>query len=212
MKKLTVIDLDGTLYDGSTLKQLYRFAMVKSFKRIDVVTIMQLLWQNLLSLIGIKTHREAKHALMLRLEMVFDEKDFENFAMSLTDKLNNQVLSIMKKKREENHFIVLSTASPEAYCMPLAAMLSFDACHATPTTLRLDDYVENRSRNKTTRLKQLIDTKHLTIDTVLTDHHDDLPLIEMNREGLNIIVNPSKETEGILKLSDLNFRIITSSK
>ncbi len=58
----------------------------------------------------------------------------------------------------------------------------------------------------------MIDTKHLTIDTVLTDHHDDLPLIEMNREGLNIIVNPSKETEGILKLSDLNFRIITSSK
>ena len=60
---------------------------------------------------------------------------------------------------------------------------------------------ECRGERKKSRVEEYLDTEKLTLEAVITDHSDDIPLIKacLNRGGKVTLVSPDKKTTDKLK-------------
>lgn len=190
-RKIAVFDLDGTLYAGPSLRHFFLFGAKRLARRGRVVEAAQILlrfaaWK----FAGIISHASMKHANCRLLEKRLTRADVEQFIDSMDARINPQVNTLLDFCRAEGYLTVLATASPAFYCEPLAQRYGFDLCTSTSTSPRRSDYVENRGRAKLDGIMELPGQ----LDIVVTDHHDDLPLLLANGGGTNYLVNPSAET------------------
>lgn len=197
--KIAVFDLDGTLYRGASFRKYLFWASSKLFKRGLYFKSFMLMWRFALSKAGVVSHKRMKHRNSLLLEHILSEADNQDFTDILLHGLNREVLGFMHRLQGEGYLTVLSTASPESYCRLLGERLGFDVCQATPEAPSHEsDYVENRGMRKLEKVRILESQTGKALDIVVTDHHDDLPLLEANVQGKNYLVAPSRETSKIV--------------
>lgn len=190
-RKIAVFDLDGTLYDGPSLRHFFLFGARTLARRGRVGQAASILfrfaawkWGHLMS------HADMKHANCRLLEENLTRADVARFVEGMDSRINPQVLNLLDHCRAEGYLTVLSTASPACYCEPLAARYGFDLCSSTTTTERREDYTENRGTRKLESIMAVAGR----LAMVVTDHSDDLPLLAANTDGVNYLVNPSAET------------------
>ncbi|MDE6397005.1 MAG: haloacid dehalogenase-like hydrolase [Muribaculaceae bacterium] len=189
LKPLTVVDLDGTLVDGNTLHEYIKagFAEASPGNKISLAIL----------------------AVLRRLRLI-SHKRMKFSALSLitpTDKLKNRFLSNIKLRPEvksiieDKDAVLLATAAPDVY----APWIWHGAYVATPTKNN-PNREECRGENKVRAITKGIENQPYYIDTVITDHHDDLPLMKVAREV--ILVHPSATTIAAAKMAGINPVII----
>ena len=143
------------------------------------------------------------------------EEDLRGFAESLKSCLRPEVMTLIKDFMQEGGVVVLATAAPAVYALPFAGILGIPYCEATqysgssaPST---SDFEECRGDVKRMRVERLARGRNLRIECVLTDHHEDLPLLSLpNIE--RILVTPSSHTESVVRGEGLDYHVIGNEK
>lgn len=190
-RKIAIFDLDGTLYDGPSLRHFFLFGvgcLVRKRRLVEAAKILTRFaaWK----FAGIISHADMKYANCLVLEKYLTPADIERFVDNMESRINPKVHTLLDFCRAEGYLTVLATASPAFYCEPFSSRCGFDLCSSTPTTPARADYIENRGNEKLRTILEL--PGELSI--VVTDHSDDLPLLKANTTGTNYLVDPSAKT------------------
>jgi phosphoserine phosphatase len=123
--------------------------------------------------------------------------------------------SIYSKKRELNilndetfHIKILATAAPTCYANIIAKKEHFDICLGTDfLDSNFNSTFENSKKTKKENVINFLKDKKLNeIDTLVTDHIDDLPLMKLAKR--TIIIKPSENLLNQLKQFSISFEVI----
>lgn len=187
MKSATVIDLDGTLTSVNT----FTFFVKENIFRHPLIILPVLLRK-----LRMISHARAKQMIIKRH---FSELEIERFVTNLTPYIRTDLLN-----RFNDTSLVISTAAPELYVKVLAEKLSINYYTATPTGGK-----ENKGEIKFKNTIVLLQDNNLKLKNVVTDHHDDLPLLKYNDTGYNFLIGPSKETTTELDRQCVEYTVLT---
>ena len=187
------IDLDGTLLDTNTFVDYTRYAVKACLSkgRLDIAANM--LWHIALRRLRLTSHSTMKRHLLHASASIMTADRLEDFTQQLAAMANEKVVELCNRLRKERVYLCLATAAPDNYATLVARHFGFDHCIATPADATAPDWAENRAERKLHTLQQHLDQYHLTLQTVVTDHHDDLPLLTACT-GTRYLVNPSAQT------------------
>ncbi|MEC3907307.1 hypothetical protein VOI54_09785 [Tamlana sp. 2201CG12-4] len=130
--------------------------------------------------------------------------DYKTFVSSIANKKRD--ISIIK---EERFFIrILATGAPSCYANIIANIEKFDICISTDfPEFNFNDRFDNvKTVKRDNVLKYLRDFDVEQIDTFITDHIDDLPLMKISKQ--NLIVCPSEVLINQLKQNSISFEVM----
>ena len=187
-----VIDLDGTLIDCNSFTAFVKhlFAQLPE-ARLNIFSIV------LLRKLRLITHLEAKRRIVSIAQKHLQKVDIDKFI----DKLSTHLRPALQRRIDAADRVILATAAPEIYVIPLARRLGINEVTATQA-----DGAESRG---TVKLRN-VEKAGVTFDrdtVVITDHYDDLPLLQRNTAGHNILINPSSTTLMHLKMAGISFTV-----
>lgn len=155
-------------------------------------------------MLALSTRIYASHAKMkYRLLQVISNRndiDYNYFVTLINSKKRN--LSVLK----ENFDIkILATAAPYCYARIIADNEKFDVCIATHMpTIKFNKEFENSKEVKKDNILKFLESKRpYQIDTVVTDHIDDLSILKLASRKL--IVNPSEYFRQTLKKASISY-------
>ncbi|WP_242132716.1 haloacid dehalogenase-like hydrolase [Aestuariivivens marinum] len=200
--RVLVVDLDGTLYATNTFRQFIKYVWIRSIMNVDIILSFQVLFLIIMRLIRIIGHAELKFYFLsfIANRSYIDKSDFVS---SLCIYKRN----IMVLQSQKYNLKVLATAAPEIYSRIIAKEQGFDVCIATknPNSRYHKEY-ENSKENKKENVLSYLKTKGLdSVDLLITDHVDDLPLIKISKR--NIIVNPNIRFEKMLQALEIDYKV-----
>ena len=204
MSKVIVVDLDGTLVNVNTFHKWMIFLFKKSLSHnlLDSIKILKIIS---LRLVKLNTHKQMKYRILQISENTRYKNYIDEFVNELETYINNEVLEYTK---ENNTITILATAAPALYAESIANKYAFTYCLATPET-STKKWFENIKERKRESLEKLLNVEQLTkVDIVLSDHHDDIPIMEMAESVF--LVNASLDTKAILKKDGLDYLIISN--
>lgn len=201
MRKALAIDLDGTLLSTNTFRDYLSFCGRAAVHRFRFDMALGIAWWVILRKLRLISHSSMK-AHTLRLTAVFMQRNgqIDLFVERELLLLNTRVQQFMEQYRNRGHMLILCTAAPAIYAHPIAENLHIDFCCATPlpSEIVIGQWCENVGQNKVQSLSRMLKVHKAELDVVITDHHDDLPLLDYN-EGSNFVVAPSAKTLQLLK-------------
>jgi len=192
-KQITVIDLDGTFVSVNTFHHWMKFVLITSVKKRHFKHTLRILQTALLRLQKKITHAQMKYAILQCSEEIIHPDEIKVFVTSLKPYVNSRLHKVVTERTDR---VILATAAPKIYADLLGERYGFDHCIATPGTQN-NPWEENLKEKKRDNLFALLDRLNLEhrIDRFYTDHHDDLPLMEIANEVT--LVNPSPKTKTI---------------
>lgn len=201
--KVLVVDLDGTLFKINTFHYFIRYLLLYSINKFNIILLFKIAGVIVFRILKIITHAKMKYFIL-------------NTISAKTDINYNQFVNkISFKKREidllkDNSFDVkiLATAAPLCYAGIIAENEGFHICLGTnfPVT-RFNNEFENIKEIKKNRVVNYLAKEGVSeIDTFITDHIDDLPLMKIAKQ--NTIVAPSNYLKALLKKNQISFREI----
>lgn len=195
-KKLVVVDLDGTLLRGNSLHiyiicgihALWRRKKLPKLARLAAVLTLR--WLRLIS------HRQMKWAA-LKLIPTDDTLLQDEFRKRTDKSLNTDVKEMLDQYRANGCSILLATAAADTY-VPLI-------WHGEMLATRIADnpeHAELRGTAKRDAVLRYAASRGMTLQAVITDHSDDLPLL-MAGAAENIVVCPDAATQMAIGLSNI---------
>lgn len=193
MRKAVVVDLDGTLVRINTFKVYIEYVCKVALKngRIDICA--QLIWNVLLRKFRWIAHEVMKYHILRATDRLMTRKRLESLVDRLLLSINSDVVNLCYKYREEGYFILLSTAAPENYASILSKRLFLDGVCATAIPNKRMKWKENVRNVKCKNTINYLKDKDLSLDILITDHYDDIPLLNIHKER-NILMKPNKKT------------------
>lgn len=207
MQKAVVIDLDGTLLTINTFKSYILFVSKLACRkgRLDIAFALAFC-------VGLRkcrliSHEKMKCHILKHSEHFMNRKHLNDFVDSILPLQNEKVYECALAYRKQGFFLCLSTAAPFSYASLIAERMSFDSVCATPMPSLIQDWRENvREIKRKNTLKQL-EEHHLTLEILMTDHYDDMPLLKENKEK-NILINPSDKTLRIINQHHIVYTLL----
>ncbi len=193
VRKLVVVDLDECLCTINTFRYWLLFSYLYLF--------FSLRWQSFFQFNRIVYQRfrgnidriAMKRGILLLTENI-PQIFIKIFCSFLTLFVNKALLQSLNRFDGEVD-VVLSTAAPICYVRHFVSHFNFTRFFSTPSVF-CDTWVENMGTVKLDSIK-----KHygddVVIDTVFTDHFDDLPLLCSATHS--ILVRPTEETVSRLR-------------
>lgn len=203
MSKAVVVDFDLTLVKVNSFELFYKKLFVYGVTNLKVKLIAFLVFQIILRKTKLISHSELKRSVLIFLKNR-DYKSFvDNFAIELNTKISDSVLSCITTYKNSGYNIYLCTAAPSLYISPFIRFCKFifDGVISTPFPQKNGGWVENIRECKRNSILSLLEKKGDMLSIVITDHKDDIPLLQIDKEK-NILVNPDKET--LLELAAIN--------
>ena len=116
-----------------------------------------------------------------------ESKELQKYDLLTED----EYVAIMEKLPKDNQ--ALENDNPDKFIAKMGAEAIYDLLaeldlDSLANTLRDRAYKENSQQRKTEALKRLLQVHKADLDVVITDHSDDLPLLNFNTTGRNIVV------------------------
>lgn len=202
-KKVLVFDLDGTLYEINTFHHFIKYVLRLSIKSFKFLLIIRILFFLSLRLIKLISHKKLKY-LILKLTYKRPDIDLEFFV----DKIEKYKKTFPFLEKDTFELKILATAAPDCYAKIIADRNRFDTCIATEflgPEYKL--FSENSKEEKLKRVLNYLDNFELKkVDTFVTDHIDDLPLLKVSLN--NFIINPSEDFKRELTSHDIKYTAI----
>lgn len=207
MREGAVIDLDGTLLEVNSFKEYVLFAVKETMKafRLDLMAVT--LFYVAARLLRLIPHATMKYRLLLLLDSFMSGERIARLVDILLQRLNVALYEEIKVWQRDGYFVCLATAAPECYAGAIAARLNLDACCATSSPMKVTwEWHENMGEHKLLAVQALFAEKEILLRRVVTDHGDDMPLLEANRAGDNILVAPSAQFQKTLEHHGVVYR------
>ncbi|MDO5970606.1 hypothetical protein Q4Q35_12385 [Flavivirga aquimarina] len=200
-KKALVVDLDGTLFTINTFHYFIKYLIEFCVKRIKIILLVKLCFA-ISSRIYV-SHKKMKYNV-LRLLKNRNDINYEAF-----------VKSISSKKKDIPHLQdtifnvkILATAAPSCYANIIAKNEGLVCLGTDFPYAKFDQTFENSKVNKKENVLKYLESQNIyEVDTFITDHIDDFPLIKIARS--NILVNPHEELLNMLKQNSISFEVIS---
>lgn len=195
--KLMAIDLDGTLLRGNTLRIYMRCGLGQMWRRHHYGRMLRALWLIALRRLRLIHHTTMKFGVIHMIDP--DDPVLRRQFVQRVDRLRNpQVRTVMSEWCQAGGVVVLATAAADVYVPwiwsgPFLATKTYD----NPR------HIEMRGPNKAHAVSCFARDHGLQLWIVVTDHIDDLPLMEQAADGV-ILVNADRKTIGIVKRLALN--------
>lgn len=195
-----IVDLDGTLLNVNSFRRfvvwLWKRLITDGHLSAAVRVAMEVLRRKL----RLCSHAEAKKRIMAVARHYLSEGDMAYFGHGLCRFVRPEVKAFIDERKQAR--TVLATAAPEDYAKAVAAECGFDFLLASRAETE-----ECKGGEKLRRIKALCEYNGLHIRNVMTDHHDDLPLLKL--PGVeNVLVDPSVETIKILNNQSIKYIIL----
>lgn len=130
--------------------------------------------------------------------------DYQKFVSSILLKKRN--IEVLNDKSFD--IKILATAAPLCYAELIAKNEKLDVCLGTNFPVsEFDSEFENIKESKKKNLINYLQRMGVTkIDTFITDHMDDMPIIKIAKR--NIIVSPKNEFKEILLQNNISYETI----
>lgn len=200
-KKLVVVDLDGTLLRGNSLHIYIMCGIRALWRRKSLPKLSRLAAVIALRRLRLISHRQMKWTA-LRLIPADDYLLQEDFRKRADKSLNANVNELLNQYRANGCSILLATAAADTY-VPLI-------WHGDMLATRIADNPEHAEMRGTAKRDAVLrySARHgMTLQAVITDHSDDLPLL-MAGAAENIVVSPDAATQMAIGLSDIKVRFL----
>lgn len=189
MKKIVVVDLDGCLCTINSFRFWMFFSLLFLLFSLHWVRCYKFNAYIVLRVIGKSDRVRMKRDIL----SVTEDMPFfviKLFCRFLYQFINHNVLSEVRKYKKLHVPVVLSTAAPACYVDVFAEKLGFSHVFSTQSVFGIS-WKENIGNEKWESISAYYG-KEVIVDCVITDHHDDLPLLM--RAKKRILVRPSKVT------------------
>ena len=190
MKPAIIIDLDGTLLRTNTFSDYILYSCCQSlrFFRLDLVFLLLLF--SLLRKLRIISHARMKYHILRHTTTFMQQQNrLQSFVTKELSHENPTVISHFHHYTSQSYLTVLATAAPSLYAELIASHYHFDHCLATPpATIPYTEWRENKCQEKLHNVQKTLTSANAEISVVITDHFDDQPLLDANREGRNIVL------------------------
>lgn len=184
--QLAVVDLDGTLIAGSSLKVCALSALAYRLRSRRLREAAGILWALSMYALKIYSHRRMKWAVLDRMP---DDAEFRRrFTEKIHAMVRPQVKALLDDWRGRGCRILLATASPDVYVRWL-----WDGPFVATPYRNNPGRRECRGRDKLTAVNRYAAENGLKLYAVVTDHHDDLALLTQP-VPVRILVSPSART------------------
>lgn len=197
--KSIIVDLDGTLYCGNTLHRYLLTAFTESLAYGHFGTVARITCAYLLRGLRISSHHTFKQRALNAAG--HNAKLLETFAKKARPNLNTRLINYIKQREKDGDFVLLATAAADFYVSKL--------WNGPMVCSYFDDKNELHECRGEVKLKAVLNQLKAKgidqIDTVVTDHYDDLPLLQAAKN--RILVNPSTYTQSTLRIANIEFRI-----
>lgn len=196
-KKALVVDLDGTLFTINTFHYFIKYLIKFSIKRIKISLFIKLCFTIISRFYA--SHGKMKYDI-LKLLKNRNDINYEAFVNSISSKKR-----VIPQLRDTIFNVkILATAAPSCYANIIAKNEGLVCLGTDFPNTRFNQTFENSKINKKENVfKYLKEQNIYEIDTFVTDHIDDLPLIKVAEN--NIIVKPRKELINTLKQNSISF-------
>lgn len=182
-RKVTVVDLDGTLVQGNTLHLYLRAALRCLWWRRPLVAL------RVAALMAARAVRLIPHSTMkYGAARAVGAHPAVIARLKQTAHLNPQVLKLIEERKAMGDTVLLATAAFTFYAREL-----WDG-DLVGSDLAAGPEDECRGEHKAAAVTDYLRQHRATLSCVITDHHDDLPLLRLNPAGPNYLINPSKKT------------------
>lgn len=199
-QKLVAVDLDGTLIRGNSLRVYMTCALRDSLRRHRPWLTIRLGAVITLRALRLCSHRHMKWRV---LELGGKSPALrDDFARHIRSLMRADVDALLKARADEGCRIVLATAAADMY-IPWFWSGEFLAT-ATDGNPAHD---ECRGTRKLKAVAAYAAANGLTLDTVITDHHDDLALLASGAPH-RILVNPSSRTLAAVNMAGIHIDTI----
>lgn len=185
-------------------------AFIYSLKSFQLCIALHLIYAMTLRLIHIIPHHEMKRIILNATRDKIPDDELSIFAQRLTNSINGTVADICQRAHSNGHATILATAAPAIYADKIASISGFDYCIATqiPTDKNWKEY---SGHVKCREVEKIIKDKGYILSCVITDHSDDIPLMELCKKngGKTILVSPQKATIEAAQTAEIDFILIT---
>ena len=198
--KALVLDLDGTLYSINTFHYFIRYILWQSLIRFKLILFINISTPLLLRILRVISHSKMKYIVLrtIRDRTDIDYNDFTSNIKKFRRKLNFG-------DHRQFDLKILATAAPDCYSSIIAKENDIGICCATnfPQRDHSKNFENIREVKKANVMKILNSYKVDQIDTLVTDHIDDLPLMKVSKHV--IIINPTSDLEKELSNQGIAF-------
>lgn len=184
---LCVVDLDGTYIKGNSLKIYSLCGLKYCAKHLHLSAFLKVL-----ALIVLRKFRLISHETM-KFDIFKNFKRYPGICNQFTKiavkQINPKVEEIINTCKFKGYRVLLATAAPDFY---VEKIWSGDFV----ATQYSEDKINTECKGYI-KLKQVNDwcsVNNCNMKIVMTDHLDDVPLLCANSNGINILVNPNKNT------------------
>lgn len=194
MRKALAIDLDGTLLSTNTFRDYLSYCGSAALHHFRFGICLSILWWVILRKLRLISHSRMKEVLLDRTAAFMTQQGrLDNFVEKEMTYLDTRVQQIMEPYRNRGYLLILSTAAPAFYAHSIAEFLHIDLCCGTPlpSEVVIGKWQECVGEHKVVALTRLLQVHKAELDVVITDHSDDLPLLNYNTSGRNIVVGAS---------------------
>ena len=189
-KALTVVDLDGTYVTANTLREYILTGLRHHLRHGRLWPSIRISALMALRILRLVSHKTMKFGCLAALSSISNDRRFhDDFSEQMRASVNDAVAAYLETKRRQGHAILLATAAPDCY-VPLI----WDGDYVATASADNADRTECRGEEKLRRVLDYARAHNCRIDTVITDHPDDAPLLRYNSAGTNILVRPSDKT------------------
>ncbi len=188
--KCAVVDLDGTLLRGNSLRMLILFLLSRMCRRGQFAGAASVVMSLLCRKCRLISHVRMKYPVHRLAFSCLSTDDVEDFAILLRSKVNEPLFGRLSSLQASGFKVIVATAAPSIYMDAFVGMLGLDSYVATELADDVRSYVESRGERKAALVKAFADREGLDIALVATDHEDDMPLLRFS--GIErLLVNPT---------------------
>lgn len=207
MQKGLVVDLDGTLLSTNTFTQFIiqsTIVMIHTHKWGKVWLLIQVIIKRKLKQV---THEQMKFKILQITNDLFSEQEILQFAQKLSKERNNNVIKVITDYKKQGYITCLSTAAPFIYAKKIQEIFNIDLICATPSPINNLSWKENVKEEKCNNTIKLLNSNNIGLNIFITDHYDDIPLLEISKEK-NILISPSKKTLNKLNTKSIKYSVL----
>ncbi len=209
MKKAVIVDFDGTFVSINSFEYFYKELTKCAIKTGNIALFAFLLYQITLRKLRLIEHCELKKRTLhyfFNSNLLYFIPDFVG---KLRHYVNDSVFSLCRDYKSNGYAVHLCTAAPELYVKPFVDSfdVKFDDVICTPNPSDMLNWKENLLERKKETTLELLSKRDEVLSILITDHHNDLPLLLLEKEK-NLLINPSSKTISVLEESNVSFEIL----
>lgn len=191
--KAAIFDLDNSLLADNSLRLYARHMMGVLCRRGRLARLAALLCHIALRRLHFVSHLTMKQHLMRLTLPDLDSAVLDAFIETLLAHVDPRAMALFSRWHSQGWLTMLATAAPSCYAAEFARRMGFDGVCATETPSDASQMTECRGEVKLSRAVKWLEAHNATLETLVTDHHDDLPLLRLPKH-INILVDPSEKT------------------